>query len=432
MDHYVLKCQGTGEVFEDDGLRLTNAASPKPALLRAEYSSRAMRIREEMPGLFRFYDWLPVRRVIAGASTPVTWRSRALASRLGLERLYITFSGYWPEKGTAMTTGTFKECEAYAVCARLPQPLGRVLVVASAGNTARAFLKVASAAGIPLLVVVPEQCLGNLWAQEALSPCVGVVAAGGDSDYFDAIDLADRICSVEGFQSEGGAKNVARRDGMGTTVLSAALAAGEIPDYYFQAVGSGTGAIAAHEANLRLNGSGQFMPKTMRLIVSQNSPFLPIYEAWREGRSATSDMTGAREKMREIDAKVLSNRKPPYGIAGGLYDALKASGGDVDAIGNEEARRAQELFLEAEGCDICPEAGVALASLMRRAQGKAVPPGAVVMLNITGGGFDRVRAAGPVRQVAADAVFTREEFGGERLTRFLDDMRRSIRHGFHC
>jgi cysteate synthase len=101
-------------------------------------------VRTENPGIFRFADWLPVSRTLPGKGYPVTYRSESLARKLGLERLYITFSGYWPEKGAAMSTGTFKECEAYAVCARYPQESCRILVVASAGNTARAFLKVAS------------------------------------------------------------------------------------------------------------------------------------------------------------------------------------------------------------------------------------------------------------------------------------------------
>ncbi len=76
------------------------------------------------------------------------------------------------------------------------------------------------------------------------------------------------------FFAEGGAKNVARRDGMATTMLSAATTIGEIPDYYFQAVGSGTGAIAAWEANMRLIGDGRFGETVMKLMVSQNHPFV--------------------------------------------------------------------------------------------------------------------------------------------------------------
>ena len=45
-----------------------------------------------------------------------------------------------------------------------------------------------------------------------------------------------------------------------------------------------------------------------------------------------------------IDAKVLSNRRPPYGIVGGLYDALKDTDGEVFAITNAAAKKAAELF----------------------------------------------------------------------------------------
>jgi cysteate synthase len=430
MNHYKLLCLGTGDVFEDDGFMLANPASPKPALLRAVYNRKALRVQENLPGIYRFSDWLPILRTLPKAGSPVTYRSEALAAHLGLTRLYVTFNGWWPEKGADLASGTFKECEALSVCARLPEASRKILVVASAGNTARAFMQVASKNGIPLLAVVPERCLGSLWSDEKIEPCVHVAAAGGDSDYSDAIELADRICKTEGFLSEGGAKNVARRDGMGTTVLSAATTTGEIPDFYFQAVGSGTGAIAAHEANLRLNESGQYAPKAMKLVVSQNAPFLTIYEAWKAGLPATREMSAeeARRKMELIDAKVLSNRKPPYGIKGGLYEALKASGGDVVSVTNEEARAAQRLFEELEGCDIGPESGVALASLIQKAREGAVPADALVMLNVTGGGTQRLKASAKLHEARADAVFMRDEFQSARLAEFLRGILRNEPH----
>ena len=128
---------------------------------------------------------------------------------------------------------------------------------------------------------------------------------------------------------------------MGTTVLSAATTIGEIPDYYFQAVGSGTGAIAAWEANMRLNEDGRFGNKTMKLVVSQNAPFVPMFDAWRvDSREMLPyEAAKARRDAEIIDAKVLSNRKPPYSLAGGLYDALKATGGDIMVATNAQARK---------------------------------------------------------------------------------------------
>ena len=137
--------------------------------------------------------------------------------------------------------------------------------------------------------------------------------------------MSNRFCEdAARYFAEGGAKNIARRDGMGTTVLSAATTIGRIPDYYFQAVGSGTGVIAAWEANKRLIEDGRFGDTLMRLIPSQNAPFLPIYEAWNNtGRvMQVMEASDARKKSASIRARVLSNRKPPYGIPGGLYEPL--------------------------------------------------------------------------------------------------------------
>lgn len=127
--------------------------------------------------------------------------------------------------------------------------------------------------------------------------------------------------------------------GWAQTVLSAVLAIGRIPDYYFQAVGSGTGAIAAWEANLRLIGDGRYGSHKMKLMVSQNAPFTPMYDAWKAGSRSLLPMDDsfARRQVEIILAKVLSNRKPPYGIVGGLYDALVDSAGDILISTNEEA-----------------------------------------------------------------------------------------------
>ena len=257
----------------------TGSAIP-PSLIRTEYEVKCIDIRSDDSGIYKFCDWLPVRRTLKGSAAPVTYKSEGLAAHLGLDNLYITFSGYFPEKGAEMTTCSFKETEAYSVCGRFDESAGRILVVASAGNTARAFAKVCSENNIPLLLSVPEDNLDALWFEEPLNDCVAIAAQKG-GDYFDAIHLSNVALKSGRFIAEGGAKNVARRDGMATTVLSAAAFIGRIPDYYFQAVGSGTGAIAAWEAAMRLEADGRFGPNRMKLMVSQNAPFVPMYDAWR-------------------------------------------------------------------------------------------------------------------------------------------------------
>ena len=127
-------------------------------------------------------------------------------------------------------------------------------------------------------------------------------------------------------------------------------------------------------------------------MVSQNSPFIPIHDAWKAGSRAMLplDDNEARKMVEEIDAKVLSNRKPPYPPAGGLFDALTDTGGDVLLATNDEAREAARLFLEAEGIDIHPAAAVATATLIKAAREGRIDKDKTIMLNITGGGENRI------------------------------------------
>ena len=390
---YSLRTVATGRVFEDAGWAIDDELSEKPSLIRAEYKKKQIDVKPESCGIYRFADWLPIKRTLAGSCAPITYKSEGLAKALGMTNLYITFNGYFPKIGARMSTCSFKETEAYSVCARLAADCGKVLVVASAGNTARAFAKVCSDNHIPLLLSVPADNLDALWFEAPLNDCVKLIAVQKGGDYFDAINLSNMVLASDKFLAEGGAKNIARRDGMGTTVLSATTHIGRIPDFYFQAVGSGTGAIAAWEANLRLIEDGRFGSHKMKLMVSQNAPFLPMYKAWKADSRALLpyDADQARSDAESINAKVLSNRKPPYSLRGGLYDALKATDGDVLTATNAQVRKALRLFEETEGIDIHPAAGVALASLIKQVADGKIARDACIMLNITGAGEKRFR-----------------------------------------
>lgn len=103
-----------------------------PSLIRAIYEKKQLEVKDESLGIYKFSDWLPIHKTLEGSSAPATYKSEGLAKYLGLNNLYITFSGYWPEKGANFRTCSFKETEAYAVSGRL-NSTDQVLVVASAG-----------------------------------------------------------------------------------------------------------------------------------------------------------------------------------------------------------------------------------------------------------------------------------------------------------
>ena len=405
---YILKSRSCGKAFEDTDWELESPYGDGPALIYTEYDKKQLEVGDDSMGLYKFADWLPVCKMLVGSAANVTYKSEGLAKKLGLENLYITFNGFWPERGARMTTGSFKECEAYAICARKNNRLDKIMVVASAGNTARAFAHVCSKNKIPLLLCIPVENMDALWSEEPIDRnYVKVVCTEKGSDYFDAIALSNVACEMDCFYPEGGAKNVARRDGMGTAVLSAVTTIGRIPDFYFQAVGSGTGAIAAWEANMRFIEDGRFGTHKMKLMLSQNLPFVPMYKAWHaDSRELPKEPEDeARKNAISIEAKVLSNRKPPYGIKGGLYDCMKDAGGNFYAVSNDEARKAAAIFEELEGIDIEMAAAVAVGSLIQAVEKKEVGKDDVIMLNITGGGIGRIKNAKKIVYMEPDEVF---------------------------
>ena len=404
--NYTLVCCADGHRFEDAGWSLADPQCSCPSLVRAEYENRQYFPREDLDGFYRYAPWLPIQRTLKGSAAPVTYKSKALASELGLENLYVTFSGWWPKIGAKMTTCSFKETEAYSVCGRLGADNKRILVVASAGNTARAFAKVCSDNNIPLLISIPEDNIGALWFDKPLNDCVKIIASPKGSDYYDAIALSDKVCADPDFMAEGGARNVARRDGMGTTLLSAVEVIGRIPDAYFQAIGSGTGAIAVWENNLRLIEDGRWGSHKMRLYPSQNAPFTVMYDSWKQHSRQLVEMSpdDARRAAAEIDAKVLSNRKPPYSLAGGLFDTMEDTGGDMFKVTNDELRFWKKRFAELEGIDIHDAPAVAVASLAEAVREGIVKKDETIMLNITGGGEELAKSQQEVVYAKPDIV----------------------------
>jgi cysteate synthase len=399
-EKYHLECFECGKVVAD---RYTNTCPEgQDSLLRAVYSRKRIR-KLSGQGMFNYIDWLPVEEALPTSASPITYKSESFGDELGLKNLYIGFSGYWPEKEAFMMTCTFKELEALPTLQRAKEKSGgKILVVSSAGNTSRAFAEVSSATGMPVVAVVPKSSLHRMWTTTENHDNIFLIAV--DGDYSDAIAFGKELTKMDGLVEEGGVKNVARRDGMGVVELEAAFAMKVLPDYYFQAVGSGTGSIAAWEAFTRLIADGRFGEKMPRIAIAQNLPFIPMVSAWQDGRAdiiADKDMKDAENAIKNIYADVLSNRNPPYAVKGGVYDMLSNTDGKMYGITNEEAREAEKLFVGAEGIDLDPAASVAAASLIKAVEDGLVKKDDKILLNITGGGYKRLKADCKLYEMAA-------------------------------
>jgi cysteate synthase len=68
---------------------------------------------------------------------------------------------------------------------------------------------------------------------------------------------------------------------------------------------------------------------------------------------------------------------------------------------NDEVLHAQQLFRETEGIDVHPAAGVATSSLITAVRENRVDRDAAIMLNVTGGGAERLLATEDAAPAAA-------------------------------
>jgi len=391
-----------------------------PALLQAVYETKQLSIRPELPGIFPYLDWLPLADVYIdppgySLGKPVCYQSEGLAKILGLKHLYIAFNGFWPERGANLLTRTFKQFECQASIVRYlnsfiddtPFPY----VIASAGNTANAYNLLMHFLDMPRYLVVPEQGLERLLLPLKTDPFL--VAVKGD--YSDAMILANTLGEATNLTRDGGVRDIACRGGLGIVMLNAVAhpeqGSKRLFDHYFQAVSSGSGAIAAWEAVQLLLGDGRFGHTVTRIHVAQNAPFTPIVDSWRNNNRdlAVIPIHRANENILAVTADVLTNRHPAYEIAGGLFDVLKASEGMAWETSNALLFRAARMFKETEGINIDPAAAVAVGALKQAVDAGEVKKEERVLLNITGGGKDIRYTGEPVYRVKPVVVVKKDE-----------------------
>jgi cysteate synthase len=240
-----------------------------------------------------------------------------------------------------------------------------------------------------------------------------VVAVKGD--YSDAIVLADALAKVTNLTRDGGVRNVACRAGPGTVMLNAVAhperGSGHLFDHYFQAVSSGTGAIAAWEAVRLLLGDGRFGNTATRIHVAQNAPFTPIADAWESGERDLARIPdhNAKDKISSVAADVLTHRQPAYGIAGGIFDVLKASEGMAWKVRNDQLVDAAQMFRMKEGINIDPAAAVAVDALRQAVATHEVEKEDRILLNITGGEKDVRYDSDSVYRVKPNVTVRRDE-----------------------
>lgn len=397
MTAHSIVCPKCGQAQQDAvyGVHCVHCGKIGP---RIEYSGTPV-IRKSATGLDRYAEFLLGDGVLDRVPNPVvTYQSRKFADKLGMNRLYITLTGYAPEHGAYSPTCSFKELEAIAVFRRLMQAKKRrVLILSSAGNTARAFCYWGAKFGWPVVIVVPVDSRQFIWLPhepgllDRVHRYVRVVSVGRPSSYRDAAVIHRHIADLLGTSvaDEGGFGNPGRLAGLGIAALSFFDITGCAPDKYFQAVGSAAGAVAASRIYQQVNPE---KAAAVEYFLMQNEPYTPLVDALNQELSSI-DTENYQKYVDMVCAPMLTSADPLYAYPGGLKDDIRR-GIRIHgvSVNNDEIYEAQYNFYREESLEVLLPAAAAIAGLSDMIKAGRVHQNDLIHLNVTGVGESRRKA----------------------------------------
>jgi threonine synthase len=303
--------------------------------------------------MWRYAPMLPLREgeepVSLGEGCTPLIELPALSADLGVRRLWVKDEGLNP-------TGSFKARGMSAAVTRARALDVPGLVVPTAGNAGAALAAYGAAAHLPVRVYAPDTTPPGILA---------TITALGAELCLVAGHIGDAGAAARAFANESGYVDVStlrepyRIEGKKTMGAELAEQLGwRLPDAIIYPTGGGTGLIGMWKVFGELAVAGWIgaSARPPRMITAQAAGCAPIVRAFEAGAdraTAWPDPTTHASGLRVPSP--LGDRL--------ILRALRESGGDAVAIGEEEIRENTRALALASGIDACPEGGCALGVL---------------------------------------------------------------------
>ena len=157
----------------------------------------------------------------------------------------------------------------------------------------------------------------------------------------------------------------------------------------------------------RLIDSGHYEGDVAKLHLSQNPEHCPIHNAWQRGSRKLTPEDFPEEDV-EVYSDYLLSETPAYSVVGGVYDVLEATDGETYAVEEDDAIKAGEILEEIEEIDVLSPAKVALASLIQAKEEGKVDEDDCILLNVSGGGVERLKSEKETKIVTPWMIDTKE------------------------
>jgi threonine synthase len=373
-----LECSLCGSKL-DAGVVENLCACGGPLLARYHFETIRHRWpRREVSGgpasMWRYAPVLPPAEasiVSLGEGWTPLLRTRRLGARLGADALWVKDEGLNP-------TASFK-VRGLACAISMCVELGiRKVAMASAGNAAGALAAYAAAAGIESHIFMPHdvpqanylECKAfgaNVALVDGLiGDCGRIVAERGPQEgWFDMCTLKEPY-RVEGKKTMG--YEVAEQMDW------------DLPDAIFYPTGGGVGMIGMWKAFDEMEKLGWIGGRRPKMIAVQAEGCAPLVRAFAENEPRCRFFDGAHTL-----AAGLRVPKPLGDFL--VLEAVRASGGTVLAVSDEEMLDAGAELASTEGIFAAPEGAACVAALRKLLANEFLKPADRIVLYSTGSGL---------------------------------------------
>ena len=376
MTTWHLECSACGDRQSGTALATVCPKCGQPLLVIYDSSPPA---RSALTPRWDMWRYAPVMPLLAG-ETPVSLgegltpmhEAPELARQLGVRRLWIKDEGLNP-------TASFKARGMSAAVTRARALGVPGLVVPTAGNAGAALTAYAAAARIPVRVYAPDT---------TPKPILDTICALGADLQLVVGHIGDAGKQARAFAAEHGYFDVStlrepyRIEGKKTMGLEVAEQFGwTLPTHIVYPTGGGTGLIGMWKVfgEMRSHGWIDRSAALPRMIVAQASGCAPMVRAFHAGADHATPWENPQTHA--------SGLRVPGPLGDRLIlRALRESGGDAEAVSEEEIRAGTQLLSRSTGIDAAPEGGCALSVTRRLLREGRIPADAEIVVFNTGSG----------------------------------------------
>ncbi len=334
--------------------------------------------------LWRYVGLLPVghdtaSRVDSGTGMTPLIRADRLADELGFT------APVWIKDDSANPTHSFKD-RVVSVAITAARELGFARIAcASTGNLANSVAAHAARIGMPSIVFVPADLEPAKIVQTAI---YGGTLVGVEGSYDDVNRLCSQLSEEDEFENTGFVNvNVRPYYAEGSKTLGYEVAeqlGWRLPGQYVAPMASGSMLTKINKAFKELVAAGLVPQSSWRVYGAQSAGCAPIATAFESGTSQVQPVkpTGI--------AKSLNIGNPadgPYAL-----DAVRASGGAMAAVDDDEIRAGIRLLARTTGVFAETAGGVTLAVLKKLAESGALDTSIETVVYNTGDGLKTIDA----------------------------------------